>query len=428
MDKKILTEEIYQNMLSDYKNDLSLDELSEKYGFKKVTIRKHFNKNGLYFSTAKKFTKEELDNIVLDYKNGMKPYELAKKYNRQSGTIIEKLRNIGAYQMSIHHYTDDEINFLKIYYPIGDWDTIQKYIPDVSKQAIHNKMHDLGITSDSYFWNDEDIKLLKENYESMYGKINEFINMFDGRHTYKAICNKAKKLGLKSRNYWSNEEINIMKDNYSNKSLDEMLLLLPNRTRHSIISKAIELKLKNYCKYQDFEIEFIYDNWKTMTDKEMAIKLSKSFRGLKNKRISLGLLRVKEKSCYMGIHDYLRANNMDWKNESMKKSNYKCVLSNKRFDDIHHIHSFNLIVSETINMLDIDLNKSMDDFNKDELRDILDTFRIIQSKYPLGVCLSKEIHTLFHNIYGYGNTTEENWNEFILNYKNNIYNHLITVA
>ena len=106
----------------------------------------------------------------------------------------------------------------------------------------------------------------------------------------------------------------------------------------------------------------------------------------------------------------------------------KCVLTGKRFDDIHHVYSFNLIVSEVIEVLDIDIEKSMDDFEKDELRDILDTFREIQDTYPLGVCLCKEIHTLFHNIYGHGDTTEDNWNEFVSNYKNNKYNHLLDVA
>lgn len=274
MVRKILTEDIFQEMYNDYKNGLSALEISEKYNFKQVTVRKHFNDRNLYFSTSKRFEKDELENIIFDYKNGMKPYELEKKYNR----------------------------------------------------------------------------------------------------------------------------------------------------------KAITLKLKNQCKYQDWEVQFIINNWKTMTDKEMSDKLSKSFRGLKNKRLSLGLFRTKEKSCYMGIHDYLRANNVFWKKESMENSKYRCILTNNRFDDIHHIYSFNLIVSEVIETLNIDLQKSMDDFSKEELKEILLTFREIQNSYPIGVCLSKDIHKLFHELYGYGNTTEKEWDEFVKNYKNNKYNHLINVA
>lgn len=58
---------------------------------------------------------------------------------------------------------------------------------------------------------------------------------------------------------------------------------------------------------------------------------------------------------------------------------------------------------------------------------ILNVFRTIQSSYPLGVCLTKEIHTLFHNIYGYGNTTETDWNNFVLDFKNNKYDNLINI-
>lgn len=70
----------------------------------------------------------------------------------------------------------------------------------------------------------------------------------------------------------------------------------------------------------------------------------------------------------------------------------------------------------------------MDDFSKDELKEILLTFRDIQSSYPDGVCLSKEIHKLFHDIYGYGNTTEKEWKEFVVNFKNNKYCNLTNVA
>lgn len=407
---------------------MSLKELSEKYNFKEGTISIHFNKRGFNFSKAKKFTDDELSNIILDYQNGMRPYELEDKYKRDSATIIGKLKDVGVYKNSLHHFSDEEIEFLKKYYPIGDWDSIFKFMPNVSRESIHAKMSKLGIKSSYCRWKEEDIVILKEKYESMYGEIKQFIDLFDGRYSYSAICSKAEKLGLKSRQYWSDEEIEILKNNYSFKPLDEVVLLLPNRNRHGIIAKAIALNLKNYCKYKDYEIKYIFDNWTVMSDKEMATNLSKSLTGLINKRCSLGLLRTKEHSCYKNIYDFLRKNNSFWKEESMKHCKYRCVLTNNRFDDIHHIYSFNLIISEVIEALNLDLTKSIDDFSKEELQQILEFFRHIQNKYPLGVCLSKDIHILFHNLYGYGNTTVFEWNEFVFNYKNNKYNHLINVA
>ena len=370
---------------------------------------------------VRKFSNDEINSIIFDYQNGLRPFELAKKYDRNSGTIIGKLKSLGVYKNSLHRFTDDEINFLKEHYPKGDWQAIQEYMPNVSKESIQIKMSNLGVSMLSYYWSDMDIELLKKYYNQSYGKVNELINLFNGKYTYSAITSKAEKLGLKTRDYWSNEEIIIMQENYHIKSMDEMLKLLPNRNRHSISAKAIDLGLKNVCKYQDWEVQFIIDNWEKMSDVDMANKLNKNCSGLINKRLSLGLSREKETSCYLGLYDYLRKNNIFWKKDSMKNCNFKCVLSGKRFDDIHHIYSFNKIVSEVIELLNIDVSKSMSDFSKKELKTILHTFRNIQSNYPLGVCLTKEIHTLFHNLYGYGNTTEIQWNEFVANYKNNKY-------
>ena len=50
----------------------------------------------------------------------------------------------------------------------------------------------------------------------------------------------------------------------------------------------------------------------------------------------------------------------------------------------------------------------------------LNTFRKIQNKYPLGVCLTKDIYKEFHNIYGYGNNTKEQWDKFCLEYNKNV--------
>ena len=63
-----------------------------------------------------------------------------------------------------------------------------------------------------------------------------------------------------------------------------------------------------------------------------------------------------------------------------------------------------------------------------ELKNILIIFREKQSKYPLGVCLSKEIHMLFHNNYGYGYNTPEQWEDFVSNYKNGKYINNLKVA
>ena len=117
------------------------------------------------------------------------------------------------------------------------------------------------------------------------------------------------------------------------------------------------------------------------------------------------------------IVNFIRRNNSDWKKNSMVDCGYKCVLSGERFDEIHHLYGFNLILEETFETMQINIKSDINDYTHDEMMDILKCFREIQSKYPLGVCLTKEIHNLFHSQYGYGNNTIEQWNEFVNNYK-----------
>lgn len=421
MARKTITEEIFQQMKNDYNNGYTIDDIAEKYGFKKNTIKLHFNKHGISFLTARRFTEQELNSVIFDYQNGMKLFEIAEKYNRRPDTIMGKLQSIEIYEYTTHRFTDEEIEFLKVYYPIGDWNTIFKCMPNVSKQSIHSKMNKLGIHITSYYWTKEDERLLIENYESMYGRIDELVDLFCGRHTYKSIVSKARKLGLQSRKSWSNEEIEILINNYDKYSVDEILFLLPNRNRHSVIAKAGSLNLTNKTiletRFNNEDKMFIIKNFNSMTDKEMGIVLQRSETAINNYRYRNGLIKINEKSSYNDLSEYLRRNNADWKRDSMINCKYKCVLTGKRFDEIHHLYGLNLILNEVLDDLNISVKNSMDDYSKEELRSILDTFREKQLTYPLGVCLTKEIHSLFHKKYGYGNNTIEQWNKFVSDYK-----------
>lgn len=429
--RKILTKEILNNMLNDYHNGLGLIELSNKYNFQEQTIQRSFKKVGIRITRGKSipFSTEELNCIIDDYKNGMKPFELGKKYKRNSASIIGKLQSIGVYENSNYRFTDEDIEYLKIYYPLRDWDKILKRFPNVSKQSIYTKMSKLNITADDFYeeqtWTEKELNILKENYK--YGNIDYLCQLLPNRG-YKAITTKARRIGLKTRELWTTEEQDILKSNYHYMNIDDIMKLLPNRNRNSIISQARNLNLVSVCKYNDYENNFVKQNWKVMSDREIEEILNKPFRSVTLKRHSLGLYRIKEESSYNDLSEYVRRNNLDWKKESLVNCNYKCALTGKRFDDIHHIYGLNLILNEVLEELSIDIKDKMDDYTDKELRDILDLFRIKQSEYPLGVCLTKEIHMLFHNKYGYGNNTEIQWNEFVTDFKNGKYNKELNVA
>lgn len=230
---------------------------------------------------------------------------------------------------------------------------------------------------------------------------------------------------MKTRECWSVNEIDVLIKNYGSKTLDEMEQLLPNRKRHHIISKAISLNLTNkvilQTRFTSEERCFVFNNYNNLSDREMGEILNRSTTAINNYRFRNGLIKIHEKSSYNDLSEYIRRNNTEWKDLSMKNCNYKCVVTGNRFDDIHHIYGLNLILNEVLLNLNIEIKEDMNQYSEIELKNILYSFRALQAEYPLGVCLCKKIHKLFHFEYGYGNNTQEQWNDFLLKYKNGVY-------
>ena len=418
-ENKVIQDEI-DNYIIDYQSGMSCVEIGKKYNRDKSTIERKLKLQGVFKSSINTISEDEFKLIIQDYKLGMNCNDLANKYKRNSTNIRSKLikNNIYIFPKHLDKLTTEDIEFLKIYYPLGDWNTISKRFPNFNKHQIHSQMSKLSIKMDSYFWSDNEIKLLKDNYENMSGNIKKLIPLFNNRFTYEAICSKAEKIGLKTKERWLDEETQIVVDNYGIKSLDCIMLLLPNRTRNSIITHATLLGIRSVTKYSKEQEQFVINNWKQISDEELGAKINKSRRSIKTKRLMLGLLRIDDKSSYNDLSEYVRRNNLEWKKESIKQCNFKCYFTGNRFQAIHHIQGLNLILNDTLEELDINVKESMDDYTKEELRAILDTFRNNQNKYPLGICLRNDIHKLFHNIYGYGYNTSTQWKEFEYNYKN----------
>ena len=100
---------------------------------------------------------------------------------------------------------------------------------------------------------------------------------------------------------------------------------------------------------------------------------------------------------YESLSKYIRGNIQQWKKDSMKNCNYQCIFT----------------------------GSNINDYSKDELQYILNIFIKEQSKYPLGVCIRKEIHVLFHSLYGQYYNTPEQWYQFQKDYTNGIYDDII---
>ena len=379
---------------------------------------------------AKKlFTKEELDNIIKDYDNGngLRPFELGKKYNRNASSISNKLKDLGIYKYTTYRFTDDDIEFLREYYPKGDWDFIMKHFPQSTKQNIMSKTSKLGIKMTiENEWTDEELGILRKYYSENPKFAAELIP----NHTYKAIVTKAKRLGLKSREFWSETENDLMRKYYTIMPVDDVLKYFPNRTRTSIITHAIHLNLQSYDynPWTEKEDKYILSHWETESDMIMCKNLGRTYKATQARRLFLGLLHFnKDGSGYEGLSKFLRGHIQTWKSESMKKCNYQCILTGSKDFEIHHMYGFANILNETIEEYNIEL-KDYHEYTQEELNDILEKFLNMHDRYPLGVCVRKDIHTLYHSIYSKCVNNEEQWNQFVIDFKNGVYDDRLKIA
>jgi len=162
--------------------------------------------------------------------------------------------------------------------------------------------------------------------------------------------------------------------------------------------------------------------------KEERERLSKRVKGLwagKNNPRYKNPLKGKDNPNWNGgitfIYVALRENINEWKVKLMELCNYKCAFTGGRFDEVHHIFPFNKIVDLSLKELGLDLKSNLGEYSEDDRTNIIHKVKENHAKYGLGICLSKEIHKLFHSKYSFVNFTVENFKEFIENYFNGKY-------
>ena len=178
------------------------------------------------------FTKDELNSIIKDYDNGngLRPYQLGEKYGRSSSSIINKLKDLKIYKYSSYRFTDDDVEFLKEYYPYGDWNFIMERFPNTSKESIITKASKLGIKMiNESSWSEQELDIIRKYYSENIKLVQELLP----NRTYKSIVTKAKRIGIKSREFWSNEDDNLLSEIYPKMSVDKVLKYFPNRSRNS---------------------------------------------------------------------------------------------------------------------------------------------------------------------------------------------------
>jgi hypothetical protein len=138
---------------------------------------------------------------------------------------------------------------------------------------------------------------------------------------------------------------------------------------------------------------------------DVRIKISQKKKGFRHRPETCLLISQKRKNKYTGENNpnwkggrskfiksiYRLPEYINWQKKCMERDNFKCVVCSehrKIYLTVHHIYS--------------------KDINFDRIFDINN-----------GVTICKKCHRKFHNYYGYGKNTLEQWNEFLFMQMNN---------
>lgn len=292
---------------------------------------------------------------------------------------------------------------------------------EVDKATYHFCSKECSV--DFHSWVYEDIEIMKKYYNKI--PKDELQTMLSDNYSKTTINRKAISLGLTKSREWSENEDNILKYYYSNIPIDEVKKLLPNRSVNSIIDRGIKYGIKsyNYLKkvYSKDEIIYLQNNYLDKTNEELAQYLGRTAYAIEQKLRNLDLIRPCEinKTGYKNLNNFMRARLTLWKDRVRKENNYTCCITGSHSNlEIHHCRSFNLLMEETIDILEFEIKEDFENYNDMELQEFEKMFFQIQESYKEYVCVTKEIHMLFHKEYGFGDNTIEQWNEFVEKYTN----------
>ena len=170
-------------------------------------------------------------------------------------------------------------------------------------------------------------------------------------------------------------------------------------------------------KYTQEENDYLKENYLIKTNKELAEHLNRNETGIAQHLWALNLYRPNDKSGHNDLAEYIRGRLIPWIKQIKYDNNFTCALTGAKSNIIvHHIRGFSLILNEAIDKINFPIYDNVSDYSDEQLDKIFNTFYSLQESYKNYICLTESVHKQFHAIYGYGNNTEEQWNEFVNKY------------
>lgn len=296
-----------------------------------------------------------------------------------------------------------------------------KLFERIESEVVKNKRHYCSdeCKRKGMFWSDKDTEILIENFGKVPYK--EMVALFTSHKTVDEIKRRAIYLGLTSSREWTDDEISILINNYSVKPMKEVMQLLPSRTRSSILRQAQTHGIQSYFYlthlYSNEEIEYLKNNYLEKSNEELATALNRTANGISQCLRILNLHRPTKFDNYKNLVYYMRQRLKTWRDSVREQCDYVCAITGQRSNvRVHHIRGFNLLFDETIDSLEFPIYEDMSKYSQEQLDEFVNTFLDIQESYGQYICIKEEVHKEFHKLYGYGNNTKEQWDDFIEKY------------
>lgn len=108
------------------------------------------------------------------------------------------------------------------------------------------------------------------------------------------------------------------------------------------------------------------------------------------------------------LNRMLRSSIGEWRARSEKNCNYRCVLTNSSVYNVHHVNTFNNIIIDSLEYLDITVKA---EYTSEEIIAVKEEV-VRRHSDVLGVCIHPFLHIEFHKIFGKENNNMCQFKEF----------------
>lgn len=256
-------------------------------------------------------------------------------------------------------------------------------------------------------WASNDLELLKSVYMDYTNE--ELVELYFQNRTTRAVETIASKYKFSGKSEETMKRVNAIKGEKTAKKIKGI-----KRSDETKI-KISEIK-KEYFKTHSVGDHLLHPTKETRKKMSIAKKSIGQWKGKTNPRAIhplCGSENGKSNGGTTGLIQELRSEIVNWKNLSMQLCNYKCIVTNNDFQDIHHLAPFIDLVNMSFEITKLDKREKVNDYSEAEFNLLKMTLINLHDENILGICLDKKIHKLFHDYYNYTNNIPCQFLDFV---------------